>query len=409
MAIFATIKEISNQLNMIIGVVLERTDLENRQQDGPRRAERRMIKREIGRYTIKDTLGRGAMGLVYKGYDAKIDREVAIKTIRKAAFAENELKMALERFQHEAQAAGKLNHPNIVTVYDFGEHGNNAYIAMEFAEGKTLSEVIASGKAMSMAMISNILIQLLGGLDYAHANKVVHRDIKTGNIILARGGKVKIMDFGIARLESSSLTTIGSLLGTPAYMAPELFEGKEADGRSDLFAVGIIVYQLLCGCKPFSGQTMTAIMHQVMDIEPTPPREIIPALPAGINKLMAKALAKEPEQRFQTAAEFANAWKDMMQKVDPNMTPLSFLAETDKGQTSKRGLLVKFSLAILLLLFLGTGLFLGLLSTGKLNDLAIKVPAIAWLQKHPLFSGLGPNKNTGPKELKPLKTKKKKH
>lgn len=353
------------------------------------------------------------MGKVYKGYDAMIDRMVAIKTIRKSAFADDEFEFAIERFQREAQAAGKLNHPNIVGVYDFGKQGKNAYIAMEFAEGKPLSEVLASGKAMTMAMISNILLQLLRGLDYAHENGVVHRDIKVANIMLARGGKVKIMDFGIARVESSTLTTTGSFLGTPAYMAPELFEGKEADARSDLFAVGIVAYQLLCGCKPFHGQTMTAIMRQVMDIEPTPPKEINSALPTEFNNLITRALAKEPGQRFQSATEFATAWKEMMQKVDPNMTPLAFLnkdeveEEATQIQPGTRSRFAKFLPAIVILLLIGTGVFFTLLSTGKLNNLPIQIPGINWLQYHSPLSDLL-NKHSGPpKELKPSRTKRK--
>jgi len=270
----------------------------------------------IGKYAIQATLGKGAMGVVYQGYDAQIDRVVAIKTIRKAAFSGDELDDAMDRFKREAQAAGRLVHPNIVTVYEYGEEDDTAFIAMEFVKGRSLKELVSDNKDFSVRAIRTIISQLLAGLQYAHTHGVIHRDIKLENILLTHEGKVKIMDFGIARVESSSLTSVGTFMGTPAYMAPELFEDREVDGRSDLFAVGVILYQLICGEKPFRASTMTAIMHQVMSVAPAEPSALVADLPAQVDGLLAKALAKYRNKRFCDGKEFALAVQKALAGLD---------------------------------------------------------------------------------------------
>ncbi len=270
----------------------------------------------IGKYDIQATLGKGAMGVVYRGYDAHIDRVVAIKTIRKAAFSDDELADAMGRFQREAQAAGRLVHPNIVTVYEYGEEDDSAFIAMEFVEGRSLKELVRAKKAFSVRAIRTICTQLLAGLQYAHGHGVIHRDIKLENILLTREGRVKIMDFGIARVESSSLTSVGTFMGTPAYMAPELFADEEADARSDLFAVGVVLYQLITGSRPFAGSNMTAIMHQVLNVEPARPSTLVTGVPAEVDRLLAKALAKERQQRFASGKELASAVQEALASLD---------------------------------------------------------------------------------------------
>ncbi|MBU0680589.1 MAG: serine/threonine protein kinase [Proteobacteria bacterium] len=273
----------------------------------------------IGKYTIQDILGRGAMGVVYKGFDPHIQRTVAIKVIRKAAFADDELAEVLGRFKHEAQAAGRLVHPNIVTVYEYGEENDTAFIAMEYIEGKSLKELMADQATFTLAEVADILSQLLTGLHYAHTAGIVHRDIKPDNLIFTLDGTLKIMDFGVARLESSSLTRAGSVMGTPSYMAPELFTGEDIDQRSDLFSAGIILYQLLTGRKPFSGSSMTAIMHQVINVTPTNPSQFDNRLPAPLDRLMQTCLAKNPANRFQNGTDFLVALKKAFAKVDSSL------------------------------------------------------------------------------------------
>lgn len=258
---------------------------------------------KIGRYTISALLGRGAMGLVYAGRDPVINRIVAIKVIRKSAFADDELSEALDRFKREAQAAGQLSHPNIVMVYEYGEEKDTAYIGMEYVSGRTLKEIMEQDN-LTIGQVQDFMVQLLDGLDYAHTHRVTHRDIKPANLVYTDEGQIKIMDFGIARVESSSLTQVGTVMGTPAYMAPELFTGEPVDHRTDLFAAGVILYQLLTGIKPFTGSTMSILMHQVVNIYPPHPSEVNPSLPKILDTLLRKSLSKQLADRFQSAAEF---------------------------------------------------------------------------------------------------------
>ena len=273
----------------------------------------------IGKYAISATLGTGAMGVVYKGHDENIDRTVAIKTIRKAAFSADELTEALGRFKREAQAAGRLLHNNIVTVYEYGEEEETAFIAMEFAQGHTLKKLLQAGRGFSVRVIKNISRQLLTGLQYAHDHGVIHRDIKPENILICREGRIKIMDFGIARVESSSLTSAGTFMGTPAYMAPELFADQEADARTDIFAVGVVLYQLFTGSKPFRGSSMTAIMHQVIYEEPPPPSRLSSTISPEVDKVLRTALAKDPAQRYASAKELRRAIQAALADMDDSV------------------------------------------------------------------------------------------
>ncbi|MEN8256830.1 MAG: serine/threonine-protein kinase [Thermodesulfobacteriota bacterium] len=290
------------------------------------------LPQRIGKYTVLGLLGRGAMGVVYKGLDPLIQRPVALKIIRKAAFDDDELTEALGRFRREAQAAGRLIHPNIVTVYEYGEENDTAFIAMEYVEGKSLKEVLKDKQSFTLAEVADIIRQLVTGLHYAHRSGIVHRDIKPDNLIFAQDGTLKIMDFGIARLESSSLTMAGSVMGTPSYMAPELFSGEEVDQRSDLFSAGIILYQLLTGRKPFAGSSMTTIMHQVVNIMPPKPSQLDNRLPAPLDNLIQTCLAKNPDIRFQNGADFGAALDRAFSKVDSTLVTLACHGRANSDQ-----------------------------------------------------------------------------
>ena len=275
----------------------------------------------LGKYEIRRELGKGAMGTVYEGFDPVIERTVAIKTIRPEQLEKSQAAEILTRFKREAQAAGRLNHPNIVAIYDYGEvvpegdpatsageSSRIAFIAMEFIKGRELKDHFDANERFVLKDIERIMGELLDALDHAHKHGVVHRDMKPANVILLGDGKVKVADFGIARIETSELTQAGTVLGTPSYMSPEQFLGQPVDGRSDLFSCGVILYQFLTGEKPFTG-TVTTIMHKVLKEEPLPPSTLNVTLPSAWDTVVKKAMAKNPSDRYQTAAEFAAAIK----------------------------------------------------------------------------------------------------
>jgi serine/threonine-protein kinase len=260
----------------------------------------------IGKFEIRRELGRGAMGVVYEGYDPLIKRVVALKTIRSDQLAGGDPAAVIARFRREAQAAGRLNHPNIVAIYDFGEDSGVWYIAMELVQGRELKECFESNERFRIADIVRIMSQILSALDYSHRQGVIHRDIKPANIFLLADGSVKVGDFGIAHIDSSSLTQVGTVMGTPSYMSPEQIMGLPVDGRSDLFSTGVILYQFLTGERPFAGSATTT-MQKVLKEEPLPPSTLNVQLSPAMDAVVRKALAKRPEERFQTAQEFADA------------------------------------------------------------------------------------------------------
>ena len=268
------------------------------------------LPKAIGKYRIEDVLGKGAMGIVFKGFDPDIRREVAIKLIHKELLASSSGEEISLRFRLEAQAAGRFSpHANIVTVYEYGEVEGCPYIVMEYVRGKTLKEWLENNTHFPLQNACSIMSQLLNALHYSHANNVVHRDIKPENLFLLDNGQIKISDFGIAKIDTTSLTQHGMRIGTPSYMSPEQIEGKSVDGRSDLFSAAVIFYQLLTGRKPFTGESLATLMHQVVNSEPPPVLELNNALPRTFAGLMRKALAKQPEDRFQSGQEFALAIK----------------------------------------------------------------------------------------------------
>lgn len=265
----------------------------------------------LGRYQVEKELGKGAMGVVYLGKDPKIGRVVAIKTMALAQeFEGDELDDARKRFFREAETAGRLNHPNIVTIYDAGEEHDLAYIAMEFLKGKDLAPHTKPGQLLPIPEVMNIVMQVADALDYAHKQQVAHRDIKPANIMYEREGKVvKVTDFGIARITDASRTKTGMVLGTPSYMSPEQLSGKKVDGRSDLFSLGVMLYQMSVGTLPFQGESMAELMFRIANDPYTNPKEINPAIPDCLVEVIDKALKKRTESRFQTGAEFAQALK----------------------------------------------------------------------------------------------------
>ena len=280
---------------------------------------------KLGKYIIRRELGKGAMGIVYEGFDPFLERTVAIKTIRPQQLVSKEAKEVLARFKREAQSAARLNHPGIVAVYEYGEAvaeddhtmvatpetvadaGKQvAFIAMEFVKGRELRDYFEANERFSLPDIARLMGEILAALGHAHANGVIHRDIKPANLIVLDDGRIKIADFGIARVEKSELTQAGAVMGTPSYMSPEQFLGQPVDGRSDLFSCAVVLYQFLTGEKPFTGNT-TTIMYKVLQEEPLSPCTLNVALPGAFDAVMKKAIAKNPDQRFQTAAEFSTA------------------------------------------------------------------------------------------------------
>jgi len=258
------------------------------------------------KYEVRGTLGAGAMGTVYDAVDRIIERRVAIKVVNRPAENDPEAVEAHARFRREAQAAGRLSHPNIVGVYDYGENQTQAWIVMELVEGGSLKGRLDKHERFPVPEIVRIMAEVCAGLQYSHQRGVVHRDIKPGNIMMTPDGQVKIADFGIARLENSSMTQVGTLIGTPSYMAPEQFRGEPVDLRADIWASGVMLYQLLTGEKPFEGG-FSAVMHKALHTEPPPPSQLSVTTPRGFDAVIARALAKRPEDRFGSAAEFAEA------------------------------------------------------------------------------------------------------
>src|SRR5919197_4506746 len=260
---------------------------------------------KLGRYRILGELGRGAMGAVFRAVDPLIEREVAIKTLLPDIPAElvDEVR---ERFLREARSAGRLNHPNIVTIFDVGEDAGVAYIAMELLEGRSLQQMMRSQPRMPHAAVADIAAQVADALDHAQQYRIVHRDIKPANVMVAASGRCKLTDFGIAYVPTSSMTQTGTALGSPKYMSPEQVAGITVDGRADLFSLGVVLYEMLTGRNPFvrdGDTTPLPVMHRI-SVEPhRPMRELDPALPPAFDRIIGRALAKKPQERYARAAE----------------------------------------------------------------------------------------------------------
>ncbi len=263
----------------------------------------------VGRYKITGEVGKGAMGVVYRATDPTIGRTVALKTMRVDVHG-IEAEEMLQRFRNEAKAAGVMKHSNIVTIYDAGEQDGMFYIAMECIEGVTLHRLLTDKRVLPPDQVIEYSRQVCAGLDYAHSHGVVHRDVKPANLMIEADNTVKIMDFGIAKSGGTGITTAGQVLGTPNYMSPEQVKGRALDGRSDLFSFGVILYEMVTGEKPFTGQNVTTIVYKIVHENPIPPRELDVTIHPGLSWIITKALSKAPDQRFQSGAELVAALVD---------------------------------------------------------------------------------------------------
>lgn len=286
----------------------------------------------LGRYEIVRELGKGAMGVVYEGRDPNIGRRVAIKTARREVVAASGMATEMmERFLREARAAGALTHPNIITIYDADEEDGITYIAMEYIQGGNLADVIRNRAALDFEKIVDYGATIALALAAAHDAGIIHRDIKPANILTPTGGPLKLADFGIAHVSDSNLTQDGAMIGTPHYMSPEQFMGQKVDGRSDLFSVGIILYELVTGEKPFGGEGLSAVMHNVTRVPPVPPKDLNFAVPDPLNDVILKALAKRPAERYADGRAFAAALRESL-KPQPDVGILQ-LNPTDNDAT----------------------------------------------------------------------------
>jgi serine/threonine protein kinase len=275
---------------------------------------------KLGRYEIVDEIGKGAMGVVYLARDPLIGRLVALKTFRIGySVRDAELEQFRARFIREAQSAGILSHPNIVTIHDVVERSDEglAFIAMEYVRGTNLKAVLQEENRPTLPYVTDIIAQVAEALDYAHSCKVIHRDIKPANILITSDQRVKITDFGIARIDTSNLTQEGQLLGTPNYMAPEQILGRDIDSRADIFSLGVVLYEMLTRHKPFQGENLTVVSHRIVYDHFTPPRDYIGDLPPGVEPILARALEKDPNRRYQRARELAESLRRVLAEVSP--------------------------------------------------------------------------------------------
>jgi len=285
----------------------------------------------LGRYEILAELGQGSMGVVYKARDPALDRVVAIKTIN-LTLPKDELAEYEARFYQEARAAGGLNHPNIVTIYDIGRSERVAYMAMEFLEGEELRATLSAGQSLPVVQAMDVALQVADGLSYAHERHIVHRDIKPSNIMVVRDGLVKITDFGIARMRSTEVKTMtGTILGSPKYMSPEQVAGKRADERSDLFSLGVVLYEMLTGQTPFQADSIHGTMYQILHATPPAPSVRDPELPQIVDLIVAKALAKNVEERYQSARDLATDLRDCKEMLQGRSAGAAALSATDPG------------------------------------------------------------------------------
>ncbi len=326
--------------------------------------------KKIGKYEILDIIGKGAMGIVYKALDPDIDRIVAIKAIRFDIISEDsEREEIMKRFMREAQSAGKLVHPNIVTIYDVVKTKNMTYIVMQHIEGHSLQKTISSGQKTSTEKAVLLMTQICSALSYAHKQGIIHRDIKPANILIDKEGKPYLVDFGIARIETSTITQTGRTVGTPSYMSPEQVMGQKVDKCSDIFSLGVLLYEILTGKRPFHGDSITTVIYKIIHEEPLASTEIKKALPKGFETIISKALAKDPKKRYQTCEQLK---QDLQGQIDT----------TQKPPKKTKGIWIGISAVVVFLLILGTVLILFLnhkinipfLTPGKSVEITVESP-----------------------------------
>ncbi len=354
--------------------------------------------KKIGKYDILSILGKGAMGIVYKALDPDIDRKVAIKTIRfDLASEETDNEEIMERFMREAQAAGKLTHPNIITIFDVGREEDLTYIVMQYIEGPSLQRLIAHGEKFSVPEVIKLMEQVCNGLDYAHQNGIVHRDIKPGNILLDNNKRPYICDFGVARVDTSTLTQSGTAVGTPSYMSPEQVMGKKIDKRSDIFSIGCILYEFLTGRRPFEAENITTVIYKIINEEPPAISEIKKGLPAGFEKIVNKALAKDANDRYQNCKQLTEDLRNLDKLSDKTIAvtvakelPIpeeeereEEVPEKEKKKKRKLGLILGITIPAVLIIIAGGAYFYNE-QTGKLpfvNDVVQKIEGLLGLSQ----------------------------
>jgi len=297
--------------------------------------------KKLGRYDLVRVLGKGAMGIVYEGRDPNLERRVAIKTVKVENLSEEAASEYEARFRTEARSAARLQHPNIVSVYDSDRDGDMAYLVMEYIQGDDLKHHLDKGVRYSLEQSLKMIRDLLSALDYAHQQGIVHRDIKPANLLIEPGGRVKLTDFGVARMQDSgdATRTQGSMVGTLKYMSPEQVQGQKADSRADLFSVGVVLYQLLTDKRPFDGDNDFSIIHQIIGHTPPPPSSFNERLPSAIDAVVARALAKDREQRFATARDFATALQSAIRRAEDAtiVPPADPLKKVDASGTGPKG------------------------------------------------------------------------
>ena len=353
--------------------------------------------KKIGKYDILSILGKGAMGIVYKALDPDIDRKVAIKTIRfDLASEETDNEEIMERFMREAQAAGKLTHPNIITIFDVGREEDLTYIVMQYIEGPSLQRLIAHGEKFSVPEVIKLMEQVCNGLDYAHQNGIVHRDIKPGNILLDNNKRAYICDFGVARVDTSTLTQSGTAVGTPSYMSPEQVMGKKIDKRSDIFSIGCILYEFLTGRRPFEAENITTVIYKINE-EPPAISEIKKGLPAGFEKIVNKALAKDANDRYQNCKQLTEDLRNLDKLSDKTIAvtvakelPIpdeeereEEVPEKEEKKKRKLGLILGITIPVFLIIVAGGAYFYNE-QTGKLpfvNDVVQKIEGLLGLSQ----------------------------
>jgi len=292
--------------------------------------------KQFGRYEIVAELGRGAMGVVYKARDPQIDRLVALKTVSMWGQEPEEEKEFRLRFTNEAQAAGRLHHPGIVSVFDVGESPENKdpYIVLEYVSGESLNRILAREKKLPLEKALKLAEEVADALDYAHAQGVIHRDVKPANILITQDGHAKIADFGIAKLNLAHFTLPGRVLGTPAYMAPEQLSGEGCDGRSDLFSLGVILYAMVTGHSPFQGNSATTVCFKVANREPVAASALDMTLPPQLDAVIARAMAKNASERYQRGSDFADDLRILQQHSVQGSTTTSLPRVASTGTRS---------------------------------------------------------------------------
>jgi serine/threonine protein kinase len=296
--------------------------------------------KKLGRYDLVRVLGKGAMGVVYEARDPNLERRVAIKTVKVENLSEEAAAEYEARFRTEARSAARLQHPNIVSVYDSDRDGDVAFLVMEYIQGDDLKHHLDRGVRYSLEQSLKMIRDLLAALDYAHKAGIVHRDIKPANLLIEPGGRVKLTDFGVARIQDSgeATRTQGSMVGTLKYMAPEQVQGLKIDSRADLFSVGVVLYQLLTDKRPFDGDNDFSIIHQIIGHTPPPPSSFNARLPPAIDAVVARALAKDRENRFATARDFASALQSAIRRAeDSTVVPPADPFKKADGSVSSKG------------------------------------------------------------------------